>query len=580
MTILNKLGHGVSQSQLSEWDAATAEKQLQEQQDQAAFIPSNIDPTLYVTFCWDNNDILEETASGLGTTHCTNGIVVQRCVDSCAPPPPTGPHQPEVHFDKRRRSINAPVDPSFEHHIYGQRDGPLPVASDMDAISDTAKHSAQMDFVWGLARLMKANSDQLGQEEQKTPGWAGFHSLVESDRAIRRSVVGYLPVIPSSPTEMGTVYQLLLRSLAIANRLRQRSVVIALDQAIYSKACEIMIVWKEQWPLLQSLTSIPSTFAELASLVFNVITKPFEDGASRIEFVVDQYPERSIKSCERDCRARQGVLRVQITHRMCKCPAQWKKFLSANSNKVTIASFFADEWTRAEYAQRLLGRSLFVTYGNLCKRPTSQDDNFVQAAVVPALQCSHNEADTRLLLHAHHASNNGQQAVVIRSPDTDVAVLAVYHHPALAAAGSQLYFRTGTKQRACFIDIHTVRTALGERVSDALLRLHALTGCDSTSAFKGRGMRAGVNLAMTFPDLSAGLSELACDFTVSKRLHLECEKFVCFLYRKTATVEVNELRHQLFVSKASQNDHIARNAMTRTQRLLVTLYCFSVDRFV
>ena len=94
VTILNKLGHGASQSQLSEWDAATAEKQLQEQQHQAAFIPSNIDPTSYVTFCWDNNDILEETASGLGTTHCTNGIVVQRCVDSCAPPPPTGPHQP------------------------------------------------------------------------------------------------------------------------------------------------------------------------------------------------------------------------------------------------------------------------------------------------------------------------------------------------------------------------------------------------------------------------------------------------------------------------------------------------------
>ena len=32
---------------------------------------------------------------------------------------------------------------------------------------------------------------------------------------------------------------------------------------------------------------------------------------------------------------------------------------------------------------------------------------------------------------------------------------------------------------------------------------------------------------------------------------------------------------QLFVA-----EHIARNAMTRTQRLLVTFYFFSVDRFV
>ena len=180
----------------------------------------------------------------------------------------------EVHFDKRRRSINAPVDPSFEHHIYGQRDGPLPVASDMDAISDTAKHSAQIDFVWGLARSMKANSDQLGQEEQKTPGWAGFHSLVESDRVIRRSVVGYLPVIPSSPTEMGTVYQLLLRSLAIADRLRQRSVVIALDQAIYSKACEI--VWKER-ALFSRVVLVMGGF-HTAMVFLAVIGKRFGDG--------------------------------------------------------------------------------------------------------------------------------------------------------------------------------------------------------------------------------------------------------------------------------------------------------------
>ncbi len=32
----------------------------------------------HVTIYWDNNDICEETLSVEGTTHCTNGIVVQR----------------------------------------------------------------------------------------------------------------------------------------------------------------------------------------------------------------------------------------------------------------------------------------------------------------------------------------------------------------------------------------------------------------------------------------------------------------------------------------------------------------------
>ena len=79
-TILNKrFGISISDSQLREWDAAMAEKQLELQKDQATLIPSNINSLSFVTLCWDNNDILEETPSGMGT-HCTNGITVQHRV--------------------------------------------------------------------------------------------------------------------------------------------------------------------------------------------------------------------------------------------------------------------------------------------------------------------------------------------------------------------------------------------------------------------------------------------------------------------------------------------------------------------
>ena len=53
-----------------------ADKQLQQQE--AVFVLSNIQPGGYVTFCWDNNDVAKEAKSGGGTTHCTNGIIVQR----------------------------------------------------------------------------------------------------------------------------------------------------------------------------------------------------------------------------------------------------------------------------------------------------------------------------------------------------------------------------------------------------------------------------------------------------------------------------------------------------------------------
>ena len=40
------------------------------------FVPSNIQPSQFVTFLWDNNDINPESLSGV-SMHCTNGIIIQ-----------------------------------------------------------------------------------------------------------------------------------------------------------------------------------------------------------------------------------------------------------------------------------------------------------------------------------------------------------------------------------------------------------------------------------------------------------------------------------------------------------------------
>ena len=44
-----------------------------------------------------------------------------------------------------------------------------------------------------------------------------------------------------------------------------------------------------------------------------------------------------------------------------------------------------------------------------------------------------------------------------------------------------------TKTRTRYLDIKQVRTVLGDRLSQALLGVHAFTGCDSVSTFSGRG---------------------------------------------------------------------------------------------
>ena len=50
---------------------------------------------------------------------------------------------------------------------------------------------------------------------------------------------------------------------------------------------------------------------------------------------------------------------------------------------------------------------------------------YLETSAMAELECTHEEADTRMLFHAVRTSSNGFQTIVIRSPDTDVTVLAV-----------------------------------------------------------------------------------------------------------------------------------------------------------
>ena len=113
------------------------------------------------------------------------------------------------------------------------------------------------------------------------------------------------------------------------------------------------------------------------------------------------------------------------------------------------------------------------------------------AEEVAALSCSHEEADTRLLLHAAHAAESGSTDVVIRSPDTDVAVLACTLSRHIHA---RLFFHTGTKARTHFININAISAKEGRAVCRCLAALHALTGCDTISAFKRRGKAQGLSI--------------------------------------------------------------------------------------
>ena len=88
-------------------------------------------------------------------------------------------------------------------------------------------------------------------------------------------------------------------------------------------------------------------------------------------------PKMSIKTCERDIRARDGVMIIKILHRLKCCPPQWKRYLAAGPNKEELAEFLASKWQRHEYAGRLQGKTFFVTYKSTCTKLFREDGKTV-----------------------------------------------------------------------------------------------------------------------------------------------------------------------------------------------------------
>ena len=101
--------------------------------------------------------------------------------------------------------------------------------------------------------------------------------------------------------------------------------------------------------------------------------------------------------------------------------------------------------------------------------------------------CTHEEADTLILLHLEDAVRHGNTRVSIHTVDTDVVVLAVASAQRLNI--SELWIAFGAGKSFRFLACHEIARALGPDRCIALPIFHAFTGFDTVSCFSGRGKR-------------------------------------------------------------------------------------------
>ena len=295
--------------------------------------------------------------------------------------------------------------------------------------------------------------------------------------------------------------------------------------------------------LIQELADkVPPTLGDLSVFVLSHVLKLATFySAKRVDFVCDRYFDFSIKNAERNTRAggtNQGVQRALSACQ--KTPSPFRRFLMSGKSKESLCTFLAFHW-RSLSGNELAEKTVYVTVGRECFAMAADSKGTAVVTVpVAELDCDHEEADTRLLLHAKHASDL-HTSVVIKSPDTDVFLLCAAN---AALCSSNMFFSTGTGNASRLLHVNLIMETFGH-VAEALTGFHAFTGCDSTSSLKGKGKIKPFQLMISSPHHLETFSQLGKTWELTEQQLENLEAFVCCLYGQS-TKSVNEARHNIF----------------------------------
>lgn len=160
------------------------------------------------------------------------------------------------------------------------------------------------------------------------------------------------------------------------------------------------------------------TFGEMGSSYFDGITAPLgKNNCVRVDVVFDRYDKAySIKEGERVRRGAIAGFEVKISGPNTPVPKNWISFISNPVNKINLQHFVSTMWTEIGKLRLKPGQQL-VLAGCF---PNPEDVRLVvsgNACSLNNLKCDHEEADTRMMLHASNCSYQHPR-VVVQSPDT------------------------------------------------------------------------------------------------------------------------------------------------------------------
>ena len=207
-------------------------------------------------------------------------------------------------------------------------------------------------------------------------------------------------------------------------------------------------------------------------------------------------------------------------------PRNWQKFLRVDENKRELFSLLSSQLV--ENASRSSG-DVFATVGESVLSSSATD-------LTNLMPYTHEEADTRIMIHCKDAVLKGHRSITIRTVDSDVVCIAISIHEDIGA--EELWIAFGTGKNLRYLPIHEMVHVLGPTKSKSVALVHAFTGCDTVSSFGGRGKKIAFEVWNAFPEIT---ETFLCLGTTPNEITLDqlnkLERYVVLLYDCTSYLD-------------------------------------------
>ena len=306
---------------------------------------------------------------------------------------------------------------------------------------------------------------------------------------------------------------------------------------------------------LKKLDPPVKTFHNFAIALTSMITKAGHN-SDEVHIVFDNYREYSIKNGERDRRAKsKEMVALDVISPNQNVPVILENFWSSSTSKSAFQAFYV-EWLTTNYHG---SKPLYLGIS-----PQAWIVSAGCASVFPQLNCTHEEADDRMMFHIQDilSRRSGPTSMTLSSGDTDVFVCLLYHLTVnwRDFGLQELWLIRNSGMRRVILPLHDICSALGNDLIECLPAIHALTGCDTTSkiATKSAALNAvqkpgsfSLVLDLNSPELTESSIQMA-------------ETFLVKCLKPTTDLETfDDLRLAAFNSNALKLD-FARTACTST----------------